>query len=786
MPEIRDNKKYGYDQIESNFLQDLLARYLPYWPLFVIVLTLSITATWLYLRYAIPVYQANATMIIKDESKGLDDSKTLDALGIFGPKKIVENEIQIIQSRTLAKEVVKDLSLYAPVKSEGKFNDKSAYDFSPVTIDASVPDSLTEVKKVYFTYKNNQVKIGNASYPVNEWVNTPFGILRFRTNNHGEYISKRPLFFSLINVKKVAASLLGQLKVASGKQSTVLNLTYNDEVPRRAENILNALIKVYNQAAVNDKNALAANTLHFIEDRLRFVVGELDSVEGALQQYRTQNKIVDISAQGQLYLQTVGVNDQKMSDMGMQMAVLDEVENYVLGKSKKGGIVPSTLGITDPVLDQLLQKLYETELQVESLKKTTAVNNPLLVSLTDQIEKMKPSILENIRNVRISIRAGRQDLNNTNSKYSSMLKAIPQKERELLEISRQQSIKNNIYTFLLQKREETALNYASTVADSRLVDNAQAGFVPISPNKPLVYTIAVLFSLTIVIGFISLMGIINRSIMHRSEIEKYTSMSILGELIYDRSKNPIVISEGKRTFVAEQFRQLRTSLGYLGINSKKKRILVTSTITGEGKSFIAANLGMSLALMSKKVVLIELDLRKPKLSKIFNVKQTVGITDYFIDNKEAEEIIKPTEANANLFIISSGPIPPNPSELILNGKLQILLTYLETIFDYIIIDTSPVNPVTDAYIISPLCDATLYVVRYGLTPRAFIQKLDEQNSVKNLKNTAIIFNGIRQRGFAAYGYGSYGYGYGYVDKSESKKSRKEKEKEKKSSPAEKE
>jgi capsular exopolysaccharide synthesis family protein len=411
------------------------------------------------------------------------------------------------------------------------------------------------------------------------------------------------------------------------------------------------------------------------------------------------------------------------------------------------------------VLSGLLEKLYTSELEYERLRKTTAENNPILLSVRNEIDKIKPSILENIQSQRRNLEAGRKNLNSTSNRYASVLRSIPQKERELLEISRQQGIKNSIYTFLLQKREETALSTNSTVPDSRLVDRAEASLEPISPKRSIAYLLAVALAIGVGVGLIGLREIFNQSIVFRSEIEQYTKVPVIGEVLHDTSENPLVIQEGKRTFIAEQFRQLRTSLAYIGINSRKKKILITSTNSGEGKSFITANLGVSLALTGKKVVLLELDLRKPKLSNLFNVGREIGITNYFTGNKDAYDIIKRTEVNENLFIIPSGAIPPNPSELILNGKLEELLKYLETMFDYIIIDTAPVSPVTDAYILSAFCDATIYVVRHAVTAKTDIKRLDENVKVRGLKNLAIVFNGIKSRGVGGYGQ-AYGYGYG--------------------------
>ncbi|OJY81128.1 MAG: hypothetical protein BGP14_07895 [Sphingobacteriales bacterium 44-15] len=760
---------YGANK-EENLLQDILNRYLPWWPLFAILVVISLTCAWIYLRYATPIYEASASLLIKDEKKGLDDSNLMESLNLFGSKKIVENEIEVLRSRSIAKEVVKNLRLYAPIIQEGRIHNLSAYEISPVWVEANNLDSIVPVKDASFKYDVNTGKIhfNDSTYSLNEWIRSPYGVIRFLANPYfkgGEL--NNPFHFSLISVRGSVAQLLGKLQVsASSKQSTVINLTYRDDVPQRAENILNELVAAYNRAAVNDKNLLASNTLAFVDERLKNVFGELDSVEHSLEHFRTKNRLVDISEQGKQFLSNVGTNDQKLGELNMQLAVLKQVETYVTSKEKKGAIVPSTLGVTDPVLSNLLEQLYALEMQYEKMKLTTAESNPLMLSISDQMAHLRPRILESIHNQIKSIEVGRKDVSNTNNQYSAMLQRLPNKERELLDISRQQSIKNSIYTFLLQKKEETALSYFSTVADSRVIDVAETDSHPVSPRKTMILAIAFGVALLLGAGYVEIKEMLNRNVMYRSEIEKYTRVPILGEVAFDQSNKPLVIAEGKRSFIAEQFRQLRTSLGYLGINSRKKKILLTSSVSGEGKSFITANLGVSLALIGKKVVIVELDLRKPKLSDAFNISRTKGISNYFIGDMEAEEIIKSTETS-NLFLIPSGPIPPNPSELILNGRMAELLTYLESHFDYIIIDTAPVNPVTDAYIISPMCDATLFVMRHGYTPRFYLQKLDEQNRVRELKNMAIIFNGVKNKGYGNYGYG-YGYGYGYTEEHETK------------------
>ncbi|HEY4832502.1 MAG TPA: polysaccharide biosynthesis tyrosine autokinase [Waddliaceae bacterium] len=768
--------KKGIEDKGGNIFSDLLFKYLPYWPLFLILFGVCSFGAWFYLRFATPIYETSATILVKDEKKGVDDANLMEQLDLFGSKKLVENEIEIIKSRMLMHQVVENLTLYAPVFSKEAIKSKAAYEISPVIIQVRNPDLLVEEKKVFFAFDslNNEVTIGKRSYPLNQWSSDGVNFIRFLANpNYAAPEEKYPLFYSLINPKSVTDKILDGLKVTQAtKLSSVIDLKLKDAVPKRGEDILNGLIAVYNRAAINDKNAQASNTLKFINERLALVVSELDSVELGIQQYKTNQGIVDISAQGQLYLNNVGENDEKLSQINVQLAVMDQVEQYVTSKNDQPGIVPSTFGVDDPVLTQLLGKLYDLEVQYEGLRKTTAENNPLLVSIRNEIDKIKPNILENIHSLRRNLEAGKANLSGTSSNYASILKALPQKERGLVEISRQQSIKNGIYSFLLQKREETALSYNSAVADTRIVDNADSTINPVSPNGMLIYLFAIVAAFGIGAGLISIREVLNRNIIFRNEIEQYTVVPVIGEIMQEKSKSPFVIEEGKRTYIAEQFRQLRTSLSYLGINNRKKKILITSTISGEGKSFVASNMAISLALTNKKVVLLELDLRKPRLSNLFNVSREVGLTNYFIGNKEADHIIKSTEINKNLFIIPSGALPPNPSELIMNGRLEELLKYLETIFDYIIMDTAPVSPVTDAYLISPLCDTTLYIVRHGVTPKMSIKKLDENTRMRALKNMAIIFNGIRDRGLGSnkYGYG-YSYDYGYEGKKENKKNK---------------
>lgn len=758
-------KKKVVDDDSASAIRELLYKYLPYWPIFIIFVLVMLFAGWLYVHTTVPQYEVTASLMLKDEKKGTQDGQTLNSLNQLSEKKIVENEIEVIHSRTIMNEVVKNLKLYASFYEENKLVAKPAYSSSPIKIEVADPEKITEFSKVKFTFsdKDSTVSIGSKWYPLNKMVSTPYGNLKFIANKSQTHKASKPLYFDLTPTKIVANDIIGNLQTSpTTKLTSVLVLSLTSPDQRRGEDILNELIKVYDKATLDEKNRLAANTSSFVDERLKIVEQELKDIEKDAQSYKSRTGAVDISTQGQLFLQSVSTNDQQLSDINMQLAVLEEVEKDVVSNNNKGSIIPSTLGLKDPKLPEMLTKLNDLELTYEKQKKTIGENNPMLLSIKDQINKIRPGLLENIKSQRTSLERSKLNIASTNNNLSSMLQSIPLKEKDLIDISRQQSIKSAQYSFLLQKKEESDLSHASNISETRVIDKAESSFFPVSPNGRKIYSIAFLIGLALPIGFISIKELLNRKILFRNEIEKLTNVPIIGEISFDKSKDPFVIQEGKRTFTAEQFRRMRASLGYLGGNSGKKKILVTSSLSGEGKSFVALNLALSLALTDKKVVLLELDMVNPSLGKKMDTHYEEGVSNYLMNEKEPEEIIKRTSVNKNLFFIPAGSLPENPSELLLTDRLKELLSYLEDIFDVIIIDSAPASLLSDAYVLSPLCDVTLYVVKHKFTPKSYIQRLDEENySGNQLTNMRIVFNGIRSRGFTKNGYG-YGYGYGYI------------------------
>lgn len=750
---------------DESLYDKVVAKYLPYWPVFLISIILGVVGAWGYLKTTVPIYEASATLIIKDEKKGNEDSKLMESLDQISSKKIVENEVEVLQSRKLMKDVADKLNLYTPISQKHYRKTKSAFFSSPVVAIAPNPENLRKEENIPISYdeqRNEVILNGKDRYPLGSPAKLPYGVLIFEKNkNYIPDSSTNSFYLSVYSPRLMVPWLLSGLKVESAsKLSSVLNLTFRDEIPKRAEDILNQLILSYRESEISEKNFLAKNTLDFVNERLGIISKDLDTIQKKAQAFKSGKDAVDISTQGQLYLQNVSENDQKLSEVTTQLSVLEQVEKFVK-KNGSDGVIPATLGVNDPLLSEMLTKLNSLELDYEKGKATIGENNPKLLEIKDQISKIKPSILKNIEGQQRNLNAMRDNINSTNRAYSSILRQVPQKERQLIDITRDEQNKRSIYEFLLQKKEESELAYSATVADNKIVDFAEAGNSPVSPKRMVIYFGAVMLAAVFSFGAVTLKEFFTRKVMYRHEIETLTSIPILAEINNEKTTTPIVIKAGERSIMAEQFRKLRLSLSFMGVNEKHKKILFTSSISGEGKSFIAANLAVSLTLTGKKVVIVDMDLNKPTQAKIFQIEEAPGVSDFLSGDGDPVDYIRLVSGIENLHIITAGNLPDNPTELISSGRTEELINYLNLIFDYVVIDTSPIGLVTDGYLITNLCDATLYVVRHGLTPKLLIKRLDESNRINPVHNPAIVFNGVKQRGYLASKYG-YGYGYDYV------------------------
>lgn len=757
------NQNHSDKKEEENLLSILISKYYSYWPAFIVSGVCCMAIAIIYLRYATPKFEATAKIIIKDEKKGTDDSKMIESMNMISTKKIIENEIEVLQSRKIINKVVKNLKLYAPIYVAGKFKDVSAFNVCPVYVECEFPDSIIkESKKIPFQindYDSTIVMHGRYAGKVNQWINTEYGKIKFIwTNSIIADKKNKNLFFKLYTLDDVTDNILKNLTVnATNKLSSIINLSYKDEVSLRAKNILNELIRMYESASIEDKNSIAKNALQFIEGRLNIVSKNLDSIERTVQTFKKNNGASDLSMQGQLYLQNVSSNDQELGKINMQLAILQQVNQAVNNEQLHSiPMMPSTIGIADENLSKLLTELNNKELEYEKYKKTVAEDNPLLISLKDQINRIKPGIIENLESQRKNLAVGRKNLLVTNQQYNSLLSSLPQKEKTLLEINRDQAIKSSIYSFLLQKREESELSYASTLSDNRIINDAISSKYPVSPSKLVIYLSAILISAAICMLYIYSKENFSRKILFRNELSSIISMPVIGEISYKYEKDHKIIRHDIRSLIAEEFRKIRVSLHFLGIDDKHKKILVTSSIPGEGKSFVAANLAISNACAGKKVILIDVDLHQSGLHKIFEYQQNkLGLTDFLNHNANADDIISKISWQENLFYIHAGSILHNPSEILLNKRISQLLETLEQQFDLIILDSAPAELITDAFVLSKLCSATIYVVRHHFTPKIILKTINERLKINTLKNPGIVFNAVKKRGVypTAYGYG---------------------------------
>lgn len=533
------------------------------------------------------------------------------------------------------------------------------------------------------------------------------------------------------------------------------------------------MLEEYAFTSLEDKNREATNTLRFIEDRLKLVTAELGDVEQNVEQYRRAKGITDLSSEANLFLGKVEENDSKLNDLNIQIKVLDGVEGY-LNSSQVGIVAPATMiGVTDPILTSYIDQLSKLEIERSKLAQTVQPGNPYLETINTQMRNVKQAIRENLINQKRSLAVAKRSLLDLNKRLEGSISSIPHKEREFVGIKRQANIKEDLYLLLLKTREETAISYASTVTDSRIVDAPYSTGAVIRPDKNNIYLMALLCGLAIPLALITLKEVLTNSVQTKKEIERKTGLKVFGEVgIKPKGEKAEIIDIKSRNFVSEQIRMLRSNMRYLFLDTQEgsgSTILVTSSTSGEGKSFITVNLAASLALLDKKVVILGLDLRKPKIQEHLQISNKVGISNYLIGKVEVEDIIHTTSLE-NLYIIPSGPIPPNPSELLAKAAIKVLIATLRKSFDYILIDTPPLGLVTDATLLAPYTDVCFYLIRHEKTPKIYLSTINDLHKKKIFKSINVIFNAVNYKNSSDYNYG-YGYGKeGYYGEDASKKS----------------
>lgn len=753
-------------------LQEFIYNYiLRYWYLYVFFIGSSLASAWLRIRYATPVYQQRSTLLIKDEytkSSAVNEEAIFRDLGLIqgGPRLL--NETQILKSRPIMTEVVRKLGLDVEYYVKGRVRITEVYPVGALKAALyevsengyNVPFEITVLDARRFRLRRGETV---SEHAFGEILELPEGKFIFTLATDNLSIKEFRVIFR--RAEDAAAGYVGSLSInLTNNYSSVLEMTFKSPIPKKGVDILNTLVEVYNQATIEDKNRVGRNTIQFIDDRLKYLTRELADVESDLEQFKKTNEIpAEFSASVEDLLNQLSGTDQELARLEVQKSILEGLEAYLKDQLTLNEPAPVNLLPNNPRVSGLVDRYNDLLLERSRLAVAVTPENPSLKNLNAQVDVFRQSILTTLRNIRQETDLTINKIRGQSQRFQSRIGAFPSKERGLIEIKRQQSIKESLFLYLLQKREETALSLAVAVPNSRVVDPALNSGIPISPNKRSIYLLSLLIGLLIPSGWIYFRHLLTNTVQSESDISTQAAVPLLGAIAYKKVDDPVVVQANSRSAMAEMFRLLRTNLQFLSGGKSNQAVLITSSSSGEGKSFVTLNLGITLALADKKTVILELDLRKPKLIR-YLTKQPAenGITHYLIGQLDAGQIVQQSNLHSNLYYVASGPIPPNPAELLLSDRLKTLLEQLRRDFDYILLDTPPVGMVADALLLGEQADCSLYVVRHGHTQKSTLSLIHELYTQKKLPQLAVVYNGVKSQGRYGYGYGKgYGYGYGY-------------------------
>ena len=750
--------------------KEIVYKYIVFLPLFIVSISISMTVAYINIRYKVPIYSSSISLLIKDDksSRGGGEDLILENLTTYKKKTNLSNEIELIKSSTMIGRVVRVLNLNWSYYDEGNIKRVELYGNTTIHAnwvelkDSSISATLIIVRKresIYIEYGPNRYKkILNGDI-----VEYPFGKMRVFFDPN-EIIKDNKYIINYQPTVVAAGVIASSLQIRQlSKETTILSLSISLEVPQKGRDILNTLVNVYNDVNVEDKNKIVDNTIKFIDHQLDILTGDLGKIEDDLQGFKQRNGVVPLETQATLEFGKSKDIQEKIIGQGIKLDVIKSIREYVSSPQKKYDKIVTPLEIEDLTLIGLISQYNAIQLKrVELIKNSTTDIHPSVKLLESQLEKIRVSIIEILNNLSTNYISISKSLQLQTDKFSSNLNSIPERERQYLEILRQQGIKEKEYLFLLQKREESEITRASTIGNSVPVDAATSGG-RVSPDVTNIYRTSFVIGFLIPIIFIYLLDLLNDKIINRNDIARVTTAPIIGEVAHHNSQNRVlVVSNRDRSVLAEQFRILRTNIGFLlGPNVKSPVLLVSSSIAGEGKTFCSMNLAAVWGIAGKKTVILELDLRKPKIAKSLGLINEKGITHFMLGQVSAEEIPIPIPNTENLYIVPAGIIPPNPSEMIMDPRMGEFIAYLKTVFDIIIIDSAPVGLVSDSKIIAQLADATIYIVRQRFTVKKQLPFINELYIQNLLPNIGILVNDVKIGGINSYyGYG-YGYGYGY-------------------------
>ena len=761
------------------------------WKWFVLSLIICLGAAHIYLRYATPIYQAAAKLLIKEEQNGRRGNSIQNSanLGIISNSNGIDNEMEILKSRTLAQQAVYDLKLYTTYRHEGRIKDHLIYGEQEVNVDmdyehlkklnAPMSFKITREGRNYHVVGSYFVPIDDNSYnpgPVTvdkvitalpATLGTRVGMVKFTQNGNYMLRDGESLKVTMIAPEIAAGKYVGSLSVSpSTKATSIAQLVITDEIPQRAIDYLKQLAIVYNRQANEDKNQIAVRTEQFINQRLEKINAELGNTEGQLENYKKRNNMVQLSMNASTAFSNADSYAQKLNEANTQVALLDELTKYMNEPSNRHQPIPSNVGLNDASATSLINKYNEIALQRNQLLHSASESSPTVTPLTSQLDDLQASIKRAMSQARAGLNIQRNSIASQQGKYQGQISNTPEQERILTQIGRQQEVKSGLYLMLLQKREENSISLAATADKGKLIDNPVfAGKV--TPKDSIILMIAFGLGLAIPALILFLLAFFRYKIEGHDDVAKLTKLPIIADVAIasDRAKTKadIVVHENKNNLMEEIFRSLRTNLQFL-MKEHDKVILMTSTTSCEGKTFIASNVAISFALLGKKVVLVGLDIRKPRLAELFEIDDHHhGITNLLIkDNITWDDVNKQivnSGVNSNLDLLMAGPVPPNPGELVTRKSLEETMDILKEHYDYIIIDTAPVGLVTDTLALGRIANATVYVCRADYTLKSSFGLINGLAYEKKMPNMSIVLNGVdlskKKYGYY-YGYGKYG------------------------------
>ena len=766
---------------KEDSINDIISGYTRYWFYFLISILLSGVLAAMFLRYANPIYSSSSTIIIKDEKSGggaaeLAALTDLSFFSNFSSSKI-DSELTILESKTLIAAAVESLGLNVSYFNQGTFKTTELYQYKPFVVKFSNVSKTQVVPQLEIKIQKNQrfsllvvdteTTIENAQF--GEIYSLSFADIVLLPNQSNasllESFIEKNILVEYKTIESVASSFSSNLDlIHDGKNGEVVQLNLSSPKPLKAENFLNELVYQYNLDARKDKSQIAKKTAEFIDSRLEIITEELDSVERNKELFKTNNRLTDIDTEAALVLENSNEFSKRQVDLLANIEVVTSYLTYVQNTSPFE-LLPTIIGTDSQNISVGITSFNALITERQKLLASSTISNPVVKNLELQIKDLKKTILRDIDNQIQSISSALSGLKNREEGLNNRLSKVPYQEKMFREILRQQNIKEELYLFLLKQREETAITLAVTSNKAKVVDSASTLKIPVFPNRLFVYLLAIILGIAVPFLIISLYNLLSTRIQSRKDVERvHATTAVVGEIPkLGRSDNELV-KQNDNSILAESFRILRTNLQYLLVKGEKsnkhKKVIVTSTIKGEGKTFVAFNLALTLALTGKKVVLVGADIRNPQLQRYLpsSFKNNSGFTEYIIDESvKVSDITLQSEYNSNLSIVLSGAIPPNPAELLLQPRVDEFFNEIEGSFDYIIIDTAPSMLVTDTLLLNKHADTTVYVVRANYTDKKLLEFSYDAIQTKKLQNVALVINDVTMSNF---GYGNkYGYTY---------------------------